>query len=478
MSVTILSNHKGKSNIGSVLAHLFSEADEEIFIVAPYISNNHLIENFSSLKVKTIKILTKLSLHDFVTSASDIDMIKKFMQDRRIEVRYFSNLHAKVYLFDNKKAVITSANFTSNGFLHNLEYGVLTCEGIEVLSQDLLALWNRAEIVNENLVIQIMSELSVVDDKKEVATTVKSELSNLGNSFIKKRLSHRILPQKIQDTDQERKLLDEDTALNLVISHWGLNEENSEKMKLVYDLIKMNIPKEIRDHCSFRYRAREAKVDIACNIMNYRLFLFPYTKNNIVQLIYPREDLSNLTTIFSHNQKRLSNLEQWTFKNFDCDILFFSLDEILLLESTHWESFGIACTRTLNAKKTRSREGNIIVNWDNKNDVCFYISATRGAKAKGKLIKNGFLVLEGSIAAKEIAPSFPNTQYYEPRQKLLMDRIIIERDNQLVFTKDYLFNSPSEAASVVMGRNATGQRDWKLLDGTCLRDYLQRNKGI
>ena len=40
-------------------------------------------------------------------------------------VRNYQNLHAKIYLFDNKKALITSANLTNNGLYHNFEYGVL-----------------------------------------------------------------------------------------------------------------------------------------------------------------------------------------------------------------------------------------------------------------------------------------------------------------------------------------------------------------
>ncbi len=364
MTERFISNHNGNSCIGDVLEVLFNQAEEEILIVAPYITENHIIKNFVNLKANTIKILTRLSLNDFINRASDISIILKLIRDKRVEVRYFSNLHAKIYLFDRKQAVVTSANFTANGLYHNLEYGVLECEYTESLSQDISALWDKAEIVDENLLLKIMNEISTANDEREVAAKVRNELSAIGNEIIKKNISHKIKSKKIHATNQEKVMFAENDALGLVINYYKFEKDDSEKFRLAYELIKMNIPEEIRELCSFRYRAKK-DVDIACNVMNYRLFLLPY-RNNIVQLIYPREEVSKLTPILSQDHKK-KNKEDWIFKNCDCDILFFTFDEILLLEPIQWELFGIACNRAFNAKKTRVREENIFINWDIKN---------------------------------------------------------------------------------------------------------------
>ena len=48
---------------------------------------------------------------------------------------------------------------------------------------------------------------------------------------------------------------------------------------------------------------------------------------------------------------------------------------------------------------------------------------------------------------------------------------IIKSDDNLIFEKDYEFSSPSTAASIVMGRNANGLKEWKLKNGKTLKEF-------
>ncbi|MCR9132386.1 MAG: GIY-YIG nuclease family protein [bacterium] len=98
----------------------------------------------------------------------------------------------------------------------------------------------------------------------------------------------------------------------------------------------------------------------------------------------------------------------------------------------------------------------------------FYITAARGADAKGQMTNEGFVVLKGSKIANSITNSFPKN-WITLRESLIEDRTIIESDNKMVFTKDYLFSSPSAAAAIVMGRSANGLTEWKLSDGRILK---------
>ena len=41
----------------------------------------------------------------------------------------------------------------------------------------------------------------------------------------------------------------------------------------------------------------------------------------------------------------------------------------------------------------------------------------------------------------------------------------------MIFVKDYLFSSPSAAAAVVLGRSANGLTEWKLKNGTTLKEF-------
>ncbi len=47
-------------------------------------------------------------------------------------------------------------------------------------------------------------------------------------------------------------------------------------------------------------------------------------------------------------------------------------------------------------------------------------------------------------------------------------------DSELVFAEDVLFDSPSQAARIVLGYSANGLDVWKTDEGQPLKDYLNR----
>ena len=92
----------------------------------------------------------------------------------------------------------------------------------------------------------------------------------------------------------------------------------------------------------------------------------------------------------------------------------------------------------------------------NNTEVIFYINAARGAEAKGMVVSDGFVVLKGSRAAKTTTPSVAS-YITQLRDSLIKKGIMNE---SFIFQKDYVFSSPSTAASVVMGRSANGLTEW------------------
>ena len=98
-----------------------------------------------------------------------------------------------------------------------------------------------------------------------------------------------------------------------------------------------------------------------------------------------------------------------------------------------------------------------------------YIKATRGADAIGKRTKDGFVVRKGSLIATETVPSFPKSVNLQ-RSELIESGIIESKNDNMIFTDDYLFSSPSAAAMVVMGRSANGIVEWKNANGKVLAD--------
>ena len=92
-----------------------------------------------------------------------------------------------------------------------------------------------------------------------------------------------------------------------------------------------------------------------------------------------------------------------------------------------------------------------------------FICRGSGADAKAKLTDKGFVVLRGSKVSLKIAPSMK--QYactmFDLRKELERSGVIANG----IFKQQYVFTSPSAAASLVQGRNSNGNHDWRTADG-------------
>ena len=99
----------------------------------------------------------------------------------------------------------------------------------------------------------------------------------------------------------------------------------------------------------------------------------------------------------------------------------------------------------------------------------FYCSGP-DAHGTGKLADDGFVVLAGSLARTEISQSA--IQGLAAMQDQLKNSGVLEEANesQLRFTQDYLFNTPSAAALVVLARKANGWVEWKSKAGRTLHE--------
>ena len=94
-----------------------------------------------------------------------------------------------------------------------------------------------------------------------------------------------------------------------------------------------------------------------------------------------------------------------------------------------------------------------------ENDTAlFYISNKRGADSLGYPTEGGFVVKAGSKMSDGTVDKFeinyPNA--YRLRESLCGDGVIVDG----VFHSDYEFESISLAASLILGRNARGQKEW------------------
>lgn len=110
-----------------------------------------------------------------------------------------------------------------------------------------------------------------------------------------------------------------------------------------------------------------------------------------------------------------------------------------------------------------------------ESSMLFYVTG-QGVKASGNLTDEGFLIYKGSQAKIEETPSC-HTYLINMRSQLISAGILSEREGIYVFTQDHIFNSPSTAGGVILGRSTNGWTKWKNRDGKTLDDLKRKLNG-
>ncbi len=97
---------------------------------------------------------------------------------------------------------------------------------------------------------------------------------------------------------------------------------------------------------------------------------------------------------------------------------------------------------------------------------------SKGIEAHGQDTAEGFVVRAGSQAVKEEVASI-HGYLSALRQSLLEQGVLEDAGTVFRLTQDYLFNSPSTAAGVLLGRSANGRTEWKDVSGRTLREIQE-----
>lgn len=88
--------------------------------------------------------------------------------------------------------------------------------------------------------------------------------------------------------------------------------------------------------------------------------------------------------------------------------------------------------------------------------------------AQGVVTKSGVIVKSGSEATLNNSSSLGTS--INLKNKLINQGILIQQDNILLFTEDYLFNSFSTSAVIILGSSVNGKECWKISDGKTLKE--------
>lgn len=97
-----------------------------------------------------------------------------------------------------------------------------------------------------------------------------------------------------------------------------------------------------------------------------------------------------------------------------------------------------------------------------------YYLSSQNAKGVGEDQSGGFLVLEGAQIQKQETLSL-SERIRRLRSNLFAEGLLVDNDDYLLLRSDYLFSSPSTAASVLLGRSANGRIEWRDEKGHTLK---------
>ncbi len=92
-----------------------------------------------------------------------------------------------------------------------------------------------------------------------------------------------------------------------------------------------------------------------------------------------------------------------------------------------------------------------------------------GLKATEIQTDEGVVVLPNSEAAVEVTSSI-SMGYRTLREKLINNGTLVLAGDRYVFQKQYLFDSPTPAAAIIVGYNISGPQNWKDISGKSLKD--------
>jgi HKD family nuclease len=152
---------------------LAANTGKNIKITSPFIKESICDDLLKTIKGKVkIELITSFKLVNICSGSLDLSGLEKII-DHNGKVFNFSKLHSKIYLFDEKDAIITSGNMTNSGMLNNFEYGIYLndLETIKKINNDFEKLLNdeRTGVIKQKNIDTVRSILSKIERPKRIS---------------------------------------------------------------------------------------------------------------------------------------------------------------------------------------------------------------------------------------------------------------------------------------------------------------------
>ena len=196
----------------SAFKDLITETTSELFLVAPYITTwplSWVSEQLTAVNHHSSKtyLVTDFNVSSLQSGSLNPTALRNFaLKSPDTEVFHVPRLHAKVYLNDHT-AIITSANLTANGMLHNSECGVRLNSKTAVAQTrqnvlDYLEIGSPISLASLEGIIDCVAELQQTVETRAKGTATTRTLDNLLNwqqeALTTQVLSSRVVNESIE----------------------------------------------------------------------------------------------------------------------------------------------------------------------------------------------------------------------------------------------------------------------------------------
>ncbi|MBI1810795.1 MAG: phosphatidylserine/phosphatidylglycerophosphate/cardiolipin synthase family protein, partial [Nitrospirae bacterium] len=183
-----------KSPWRSDFIRLIKESRKSIQLASPYIkkSVSSLIVEHANSSVN-IDYLNSFKLSNFYRGASDLEALE-ILHKRDATIKSYHQLHAKVFIFDKRKSVVTSGNLTSGGLLNNYEYGLL--------------------INDEELTAKIAEDYRKVFKDTEATGIITAEIISKAYNILQSVPKEKKPKFELKDKDLFKKVTEEDIEVD------------------------------------------------------------------------------------------------------------------------------------------------------------------------------------------------------------------------------------------------------------------------
>lgn len=212
------------SGWGKLIDKATDLCESELRVVCPFIKQGTILRLLAK-HPKRIQFITRFNLADFASGVSDLSALRTLL-DHGAEIRGVRGLHAKLYLFGSRRAIVTSANLTAAAMERNHELGFVGDEEQIVTRCRAYfdALWSRA---GSNLIVDRVDDWEQKLEAVLQNGAAPTQRTGLGDEGVDTEIEQ---PTGAIDTDE--------LPSQSFVKFFGRSEERQDRKRSIFEEVQ------------------------------------------------------------------------------------------------------------------------------------------------------------------------------------------------------------------------------------------------